>query len=123
MAYKILVVDDEPTLNTLISNKMTDMGFKVFSAKDGKEGLAMAISNQPDCIILDSLMPVMNGITMIKELRKDLWGKDAQIILLTNLTSSSDETEALNLNVADYLIKSDNSLEDIYQKIKSKLGS
>lgn len=121
MTHKILVVEDEVSLNSLITDKLAHEGFEVCSASDGQEGLAMAISIHPDCILLDSLMPTMDGITMLKELRKDNWGKEAKIILLTNLTSSDNETEALNYNVTDYLIKSDITLEDIYKKVKSKL--
>jgi two-component system alkaline phosphatase synthesis response regulator PhoP len=122
MTHKILVVEDELSLNSLITNKLIQDGFEVFSATDGHEGLNMAVSIHPDCILLDSLMPVMNGITMILELRKDTWGKEAKIILLTNLTSSANEFEAQNNNVTDYLIKSDISLEDISKIVKSKLG-
>ena len=119
---KILVVEDEISLLKAIEEKFIHEGFEVLKARNGEEGLRMAIETKPDIILLDIIMPKMDGITMIKELRKDAWGKNAKIILLTNLSSPEAVTEAIQHNVYDYLVKTNWKLEAIVLKVKTMLG-
>ncbi len=71
---KILVVEDDvPELNAL-RDKFTREGFSILTAKNGEEGLAIALREHPDLILLDIIMPVMDGITMLVKLREDSWG-------------------------------------------------
>ena len=74
MDKKILIVDDEPALLTALVDKFTRAGYTVGIAENGKEGLKLALKNRPDLILLDIIMPVMDGITMLYKLRKDSWG-------------------------------------------------
>lgn len=119
---KILVVEDEISLLKAIDDKFTMEGFEVLKARDGEEGLASALANHPDIILLDIIMPKMDGLTVIKKLREDAWGKTAKIILLTNLSSTDAITEAIQHNVYDYLVKTNWKLESIVIKVKSMLG-
>lgn len=119
---KILIVEDEPALLAALVDKFTQEGFLVISAKDGREGLNSAINNHPDLILLDIILPVMDGMTMLYELRKNLWGKTVPIILLTNLSEAERVSQSLRQGVYDYLIKSDWKLEDIVKKVKEKLN-
>jgi DNA-binding response OmpR family regulator len=123
MKKKILIVEDEQTLSTVLSDKFTKEDFDVFVAKDGQEGLTLALQIHPDCILLDILMPVMDGITMLSALRKDAWGKNARVIMLTNLSSAEQETASRALAANDYLIKTDWKLEDVLIKVKEKIGA
>ena len=123
MNRKILIVEDEQTLSTVLSDKFTKEDFDVFVAKDGQEGLTLALQIHPDCILLDILMPVMDGITMLSALRKDAWGKNARVIMLTNLSSAEQETASRALAANDYLIKTDWKLEDVLRKVKEKIGA
>lgn len=118
----ILIVEDELALQKALSDKLAEEGFSVLIARDGQEGLEIAKKNHPNLILLDIIMPVMDGITMFKKLREDDWGKTAKIIILTNLSEGEKVTEAEILNSSDYLIKSDWSLADVVKKIKSKIG-
>lgn len=118
---KILIVEDEPSLVTILKNKFTREHFTVIEARDGKEGLAVAFNEHPDLILLDIIMPVMDGISMLNELRKDTWGKTAKVILLTNLSDSQKIDESLAQGVSDYLIKADWQLDDLVTKVKEKL--
>lgn len=119
---KILIVDDEESIVEALNSHLKGEGFDVITAKNGKEGLDMALKEHPDLILLDIMMPVMNGIEMFKELRKDEWGKTAQIILLTILDDLQKMNEAIEHNISDYLMKPDWKMEDVSKRIKEKLG-
>ncbi|MBI3485523.1 response regulator [Candidatus Daviesbacteria bacterium] len=118
---KILVVEDEQILRQALIGKLTHEGFSVQMASDGEEGLRSALSEHPDLILLDIVMPTMDGVTMLKKLREDDWGQKANVIILTNLSDAEKMEESLKAGVHDYLIKADWKLEDLVEKIKIKL--
>ena len=97
----------------------------VLTATNGRDGLELALREKPDLILLDILMPVMDGLTMMDQLRtKDLYGKKVPIILLTNLSASEEKIiQAIAKNEpAYYLVKSDWDLSGVIEKIKERLG-
>lgn len=114
----ILVVDDENSLVLSLKIKLTEEGYEVLTARDGKEGLNIAKSNHPDLILLDILMPVMDGLTMLRELRRDEWGKTAKVLILSNLSRQETELQSKIEGVTDYIIKSNWDLEDLAAKIR-----
>ena len=118
----ILVVEDEEALRKAMSDKLTREGFKVLEAKDGEEGLETALKEHPDLTLLDIMMPKMDGLTVLSNLREDEWGKTAQVIIMTNLSESEKVSEAVVNGVYEYLVKSDVPLAEVVQKIKAKLG-
>lgn len=122
MKPKILIIDDETSLLSVLVDKFSQEGFEVSVAKDGQEGLNLALQVHPDMILLDIVMPVMDGMAMLKKLREDSWGKKAEVMLLTNLTDSTKIIESLHQDVTDYLIKSDWKLEDLVKKVSEKLA-
>ena len=119
---KILIAEDEPQLRKLLVQKFSSSGFTTFGAEDGAVALHVACKEHPDITLLDILMPNMDGMEMLRRLRKDPWGKDAIVILLTNLGGSERVVEGMELGVQEYFIKSDWKLEDIVKKVKEKLG-
>ena len=118
---KILIVEDEKILLKDLADKFTKEGFEVITAGDGQAGLNVAIQNHPDLILLDIVMPIMDGMTMLYQLRKDEWGKTVEVILLTNLSDSDKIADSYLEDVHDYLVKSDWTLDDIVAKVKAKL--
>ncbi|MBT3690299.1 response regulator [bacterium] len=118
---KILIVDDEAPLSKVLKDKFESTGFEVLTAKNGEEGLMKAVTQKPDLILLDIVMPRLDGMTMLKKLREDEWGKGVEVILLTNLSDNDKVRQALKNNVYDYLIKSNWKLEDLVIKVKEKL--
>jgi DNA-binding response OmpR family regulator len=118
---KILIVEDEASLVKALFDVIKKEGYEVETAENGQTGLVLALKSHPDLILLDIIMPVMDGMTMLRKLRQDAWGKDAKVILLTNLSGVEKMTESSAEGVHDYLIKSDWSLDDIIKKIKTKL--
>jgi len=118
---KILIVDDEAPLSKVLKDKFESTGFEVLTAKNGEEGLMKAVTQKPDLILLDIVMPRLDGMTMLKKLREDEWGKGVEVILLTNLSDNDKVRQALKNNVYYYLIKSNWKLEDLVIKVKEKL--
>lgn len=118
----ILIVEDEQALNIALQKKLSAEGYNVLHAENGKDGLEIAIKEHPNLILVDIVMPVMDGMTMIKKLREDGWGKNARIIILTNLSDAGKTAEAVNRGVYDILIKSDWRIDDVVDKVKDELS-
>lgn len=123
MSKKILIIEDEKVLADSLGEKLTQEGFDVLLAEDGITGLDMAFQNEPDLILLDIVMPKMNGLEMLSRLRKDEWGKRVSVILLTNYENTTKMEEAKEYGVEDYLIKSGTKLQDIVDKVRSVIKS
>ena len=87
-------------------------------ATNGEEGLSVAKDKHPDIILLDIIMPKMDGITLLKELRTDPWGQTVPVIILTNLSDYKSVADALQHGVNDFLVKSNWELEEVVAKVK-----
>ena len=120
----ILIVEDEETLVKILEEKLVIENFKVISASDGEEGLNLALDKHPDLILLDILMPKVDGLAMLKKLREDSWGAEVQVIILTNISDPAKVSEGMSVGPEgnyEYLIKSNWSLDQIVARIKQKL--
>ena len=120
---KILVVDDDVDLRTILQTRLTREGFAVTTAKNGKEGLDAALSQHPDLILLDVMMPEVTGLEMLKQLRADEWGKQVHVFMLTMLTGSEEKSQGMRENVSKYINKTDMNLDSLIWGIKSYLKS
>ncbi|MFA6525719.1 MAG: response regulator [Patescibacteria group bacterium] len=118
---KILVIEDEEPLLNALSAKLQTEGFEVLEAENGEDGLKLALKKHPDLILLDIILPKMDGITVLENLRENAWGKTVQVIILSNLSDWNNTSAAVNLNVRDYLVKSDWQIKDVIKKVKNKL--
>lgn len=120
---KILLIEDDLTYINLLNDHLSSNGYDVIKAHNGKEGLSLAKKEHPDLILLDVRMPVMDGLTMLGELRKDVYGKSARVILLTNLEPSDTMIKDIIAHKPSfYLVKSDISLIDLLEKIEELLS-
>lgn len=117
----ILVVEDDRDLLQLILEKLRHAGYTTLSAADGQEGLTIALEKHPDLILLDVIMPRLDGIGMLKQLRQDAWGLGAQVMMLTNSQDVNHMADATGLGAHDYLIKSDWLTQDIIGKVAERL--
>lgn len=115
------IVEDEVVLLKALSSQFKSDEFHVLTAHDGEEGLEMALNEHPDVILLDILMPKMDGITMLKRLRADKWGKTVPVIILTVVKDDKRVAEALELGAYDYLVKSDYHISEVVSKVKQRL--
>jgi two-component system phosphate regulon response regulator PhoB len=114
----VLIVEDEIDLRELLKEKLNSKGFDVLEADNGKVGLDVAFSRHPDVILLDLVMPVMDGISMLKELRRDKWGKNATVIILSNLSEPEKMNESMEENAYGYLVKSNWEPDDVVALIR-----
>ncbi len=121
----ILIIEDELPELSALRDKLVRKGFAILEAKNGEEGLGIALRDQPDLILLDIVMPVMDGMTMLKKLRaENEWGKTVPVIILTNLMVDDEQRnrEIKETEPAYYLVKSDWKIEDVVAKVYEKLG-
>lgn|SRR3989338_6640994 len=116
---KILIVEDDASLRNVLRDQFILEGMVVFQAKNGEEGLDLALREHPDMILLDVVMPKMDGITMLKNLRgTNEWGKNVKIIVLTNLSKTGKiASDLLKEEIYDYIVKADTRIEDIVTKV------
>lgn len=119
---KILIVEDEKPLRRLFVETALLKEFEVLEAKDGREGLEIALKEHPDLIVLDLIMPVSDGISMLKKLRDDAWGKTAAVLAWSAYGNEESEREVKNLQVKDFLDKHDWGFKDVVNKIKKSIG-
>ncbi len=119
---KILVVEDEEILLTALKEELGQGGYEVEGAVDGFEGLDRTKSFKPDLILLDLLMPKMDGMEMLQKLKADSATRDIPVVILTNLSDYEKISEALALGAMDYLVKANYKLEDLLEKVKTVLS-
>lgn len=117
----ILLVEDDEAITKAIARSFENAGLKISIAYNGVDGLSKAEELKPDLILLDIIMPKMDGITMLRALRATTWGKKIPVIILTNLSSPVQEVAASDLLVTEYLIKTDWKLQDVINKVKKML--
>jgi DNA-binding response OmpR family regulator len=122
LAKKILLVEDDIMFGEAIKDTLTKRGFNVILGRNGLEGLELAQKQKPDLIITDLLMPAMDGMSMLKEIRKNPEINKIPCIALTNLNDTQTIQTCLENGVYDYFVKSDCSPADLTERIKDKLA-
>ena len=118
---KILVVEDEAILLTALSEELRQQGFDVVGAKDGVEGVEKVNSERPHLVLLDLVMPKLDGIGALKQMKANPETKDIPVVILTNLSDYDKIAEAMALGAKDYLVKANYRLEELVDKIKTVL--
>jgi CheY-like chemotaxis protein len=118
----VLIVEDDKAFRLLLSNAFTAGGVKTLQAKNGAEGLALALEKHPDFILLDLLMPKMGGEEMLQKLRTDEWGKNVPVFVLTQVEDTNKIADMIAQNIDGYFLKSDRSIESIVEDVKKKIG-
>lgn len=122
MAKKVLVVEDDLPLTEILVDQLKAAGFDTLLARNGREAVDLALAEHPDLILLDIIMPVMDGLTCAAQIRVNAWGKDVPIIILTNLSEADTVSEAVKDGVYDFLIKADWNVADVVAKVKERLS-
>ncbi len=119
---KVLVVDDEKDLRDAMATALSYEGYDVTTAADGLEAFSLAEKIQPDIILLDIMMPLQDGITTLKAIRKEGWGKRTPVLVMTVLDDMNKVAEALEAGATEYLVKTDIALGTIVQKVKDRIS-
>ena len=121
--HTVLLVEDEPAVSNVLRGALERAGYVVLAAGDGEEGLRLALLKHPDVILADLILPRMGGLEMIRSIRKDSWGAQAEVIILTNVSDVATLEEAMSQDTFFYMIKGDSSMEDIVTKVGSRISA
>lgn len=119
---KIGLVEDDKFLSKMYQSKLSMEGFEVLAAYDGQEGLEMVKADKPDIVLLDLVLPKLEGWDVLKSLKDDLDTKDIPVIILSNLGQEEDVRKGQALGAADYLIKAHFIPKEVIEKILTILG-
>ena len=119
---KILLIEDDPLMVNLYRKIFARAGYEVEIAQRGGEGLEKAKDTLPNLILLDIMMPEMDGFEVLAILKKDDKTKSIPVIALTNLAGEEDAKRALALGVAKYVIKSEHDPREVLQMVKDVLS-
>jgi response regulator NasT len=122
-AKRVLIVEDEEMLATTLKDMLSDEGYSVDVASDGETALEKAREMKPHLILLDIILPKMDGLSMFERLQEDETDGESQteVIILTNLSDRSTVMRAIENNAYDYLVKTDWDLNEVITKVKEKL--
>lgn len=120
---KIAIVEDDSAISQMYSIKFENEGYTVQSAENGKLGLELIEKMRPDIILLDLMMPEMNGDEVLAKLRATDWGKDVKVIILTNMGEQEAPESLKSLNVSAFIVKADMTPRQVADLVKSKLDA
>ena len=120
MKKKILIVEDEPSLLRLLSNEIKDLDYDVVEARDGEQALILFKKERPDLVLLDIVLPLMNGFDVLERIKIKQRSK-VPVIIISNLSGQGDAELAKNLGALDYLIKSKMTITEIMIKVNKSL--
>lgn len=118
---KVLVVDDEPNIVQTLQDRLEMNEYTVITAGNGKEGLEQALKEKPDVILLDVIMPIMDGHEMLETLRKHPEARDIAVIMLTARSQTQDIARANAAGIDDYIVKPFD-LSELLEKIETVVG-
>lgn len=118
---KVLIVDDEPVLRNVATTYFQQSGYEAKGAPDAETGLELAESWRPDVILLDIIMPGINGLELLHTLKTDPLTKNIPVFIFSNLDSEDEIAQALDMGATGYLTKANYSLEDVQKKVEEVL--
>jgi DNA-binding response OmpR family regulator len=119
---KIAIIEDDQVISQMYRMKFEADGFEVQLADDGKQGVQLVESFAPDLILLDIQMPRMNGAEALTEIRKQPWGKQIPVIILTNLGEEEAPNSLHSLGIHSYIVKADLTPRQVVARVKEALG-
>ncbi len=122
MAIKILVVEDDKFLRELITQKLSREGYDVYEAVDGEDGVKKAKESKPDIILLDLILPGIDGFEVLAKIKEDSDLVNVPVVILSNLGQRDDVERGLKLGAVDFLIKAHFTPGEIIEKVQKILG-
>ncbi|MDE2026167.1 MAG: response regulator [Patescibacteria group bacterium] len=123
MKKTVLLVEDDSILSEMYQSKLNREGFEVITADNGENGLSLALQIHPEIILLDILMPKMDGMTLMKKLREDHWGQNVPIIILTNLNMNDKISQGISKDHPTYFfMKTEVTPSDVVDRVKEVLN-
>lgn len=120
---KIAIIEDDQAISQMYRMKFEAEGYDVETAANGKVGLQLAEEMNPDIILLDLMMPEMSGDEMLAKMRETDWGKDINVIILTNMGEQEAPEELKSLGVKKFIVKAEMTPRQVAEMVKSELGA
>ena len=114
----VLIMDDDEFIRDMYTVALTEAGVNVLTAKNGQEGISLALKHRPSVILLDIEMPMMDGHATAKKIREDDWGKNAHIIFLTNHSDPKNVVTAVAQKPEDYIVKANTSVKEVVNQVR-----
>lgn len=121
MNKKILIVEDDRIIGTMYETKLKQDGYIIFLAETGPQGFDKAIKERPDLILLDVILPQMDGFQVLQELKLNKLSREIPVVMLTNLGTTEDRQKGEQLGAIEYLVKANLTPEQVRQTIKKYL--
>lgn len=119
---KIAIIEDDPVISQMYRMKFEADGFDVQLADNGEKGVALVEHFAPDIMLLDLQMPKMSGDEALTAIRKQPWGKDIPVIILTNLGEEEAPKNIRSLGIHSYIVKAELTPRQVVQRVKDALG-
>jgi DNA-binding response OmpR family regulator len=119
---KILVIEDDKFLRELIVQKLLKEGYETTEAVDGEEGIQRVAKDKPDIVLLDIILPGIDGFEVLRRVRENEEIRDIPIIILSNLGQQDDVEKGMELGAKDYLVKAEFTPTEIVEKIRATIG-
>ncbi|MFA6106557.1 MAG: response regulator [Patescibacteria group bacterium] len=113
---KILIIEDDKMISGMYKMKLEDHGYVALTAGDGKVGLELAIKEKPDLILLDIMMPMVDGFSVLAEIKAAPGMKNTPVIIMTNLGTTEDKDKGKKMGASDYIVKADLTPAQIVEK-------
>jgi len=120
---KIAIVEDDQAISQMYRLKFETEGYEVNTANNGKLGLELAETMRPDIVLLDLMMPEMNGDEMLEKMRATDWGKDIKVIILTNMGEQEAPDSIKRLNVRRFIVKAEMTPRQVAEMVKAELAA
>ena len=119
---KVAIIEDDTAISQMYRMKFENEGYTVETAENGKIGLELIEEMKPDIVLLDLMMPEMDGEEMLTLLRKESWGKDIKVIILTNMGESEAPASIKTMNVEAFILKANMTPRQVAELVKQYLG-
>ena len=121
MAAKIAIIEDDQAISQMYRFKFEAEGYQVETAENGQLGFQLAEALRPDIILLDLMMPIMNGEDMLEKLRATPWGKNTKVVILTNKGEQEIPAKVRSLSVSAVILKADMTPRQVAELVKNQL--
>ena len=122
MSAKVAILEDDLAIAQMYRIKLENSGYKVEVANDGANGLKMLEVFKPELLLLDLMLPEMNGDEVLHNVRKQPWGKKIKVIVLTNISKDEAPDDLVKLKVIDYVVKAEHTPTQVIEIVKSALA-
>jgi len=123
MAKVLLIIEDDPLIVKIYSTRLKADGFEVFSAENGEDGIALIEEKKPDVIVLDVMMPRVDGFGVLEAIARQGDAKKIPVLVYSNLASEEEIARAKAMGATEFIVKADISPTEMVAKIKGYLGS